>query len=460
MGRVIVVDTRSCCRPVRTVVGATGIRGGGGQPNEQHHHLVHYRSDHRAGRHRDRASARPAGASSKGVRLLAIRSSSNSSMSAVDGLPPRRRIDALTAARSASCRSMALTSRCFTAPQSPDNPDAAFDRRREHTAVPVLTPACRRLPALGYLRTSLLGGSMSPRTEKVHRVCSESRPPRSALLAVAMLFACSRNRPPEFSLRQRRVPRRDGKVYYLNAFPGKAFEMSDADAASFEALDSTYGRDKATVFVNGYQLTDADAGSFELLDRPNFAKDSHHVYQHDRVISDDPAHFVLLDGDFAKDRHVVYWSDGSVLSEDPAHFAIVSNADNYLFTKDGRTVHVNGNDPMPTRDICSAARRLRPRRPTRLLLRPTDRRCGSVVLPSARRSLRERLRPRLLDRKDHRRRGSADVSRTERRLRMLSRRRAHLLPTSRHRRRRPAQRSRPIAPSPTAPRRRFRSRTS
>jgi hypothetical protein len=40
-------------------------------------------------------------------------------MSAVDGLPPRRRIDELTAARSDSWRSMALTSRCFTTPQSP-----------------------------------------------------------------------------------------------------------------------------------------------------------------------------------------------------------------------------------------------------------------------------------------------------------------------------------------------------
>jgi DKNYY family len=135
------------------------------------------------------------------------------------------------------------------------------------------------------------------------------------LLAIAMLLACSQNSPPNSLFDSAGYHVKDGKVYYLNAFPGKAFEMTGADA---------------------------DAGSFELLDRPNFAKDSHHVYQHDRVISDDPAHFVLLDGDLAKDSHVVYWSDGSVLSEDPAHFAIISNADNYLFTKDGSTVHVNG----------------------------------------------------------------------------------------------------------------------
>ena len=38
----------------------------------------------------------------------------------------------------------------------------------------------------------------------------------------------------------------------------------------------------------------------------------------------------------------MYWTVGGVLSDDPAHFAIVSNNDHYLFTKDSRTVHVNG----------------------------------------------------------------------------------------------------------------------
>jgi DKNYY family protein len=93
-------------------------------------------------------------------------------------------------------------------------------------------------------------------------------------------------------------------------------------------------------------MPDADAATFELLDRPSFAKDRDHVFQRDRTISDDPAHFELLDGELAKDSHVVYGSDGSVLSDDPTHFAIVSTADNYLYTKDGQTVHVNGN-PIP-----------------------------------------------------------------------------------------------------------------
>ena len=38
-----------------------------------------------------------------------------------------------------------------------------------------------------------------------------------------------------------------------------------------------------------------------------------------------------------------------MLSEDPTHFATVSTADNYLYPKDGRPVHVNRN-PIPEAD--------------------------------------------------------------------------------------------------------------
>jgi hypothetical protein len=51
----------------------------------------------------------------------------------------------------------------------------------------------------------------------------------------------------------------------------------------------------------------------------------------------------VLDGTLAKDSSAVYWADGRVLSADPAHFAIISSTDHYLFTKDSRIVHVNGN---------------------------------------------------------------------------------------------------------------------
>lgn len=163
------------------------------------------------------------------------------------------------------------------------------------------------------------------------------------VVAVALLAACGRDKPPNSLFDAVGYHVRGAEVFYLNAFPGKAFEVAGADAATFEAFDSTYARDRSRVYFNGHPIPDADAASFEPLDRPGFAKDRSYVYRLDRPFSDDPAHFELLDGDLTKDSTAVYWPDGSVLSDDPARFAIVSNNDHYLFTRDGRTVHVNGN---------------------------------------------------------------------------------------------------------------------
>ena len=164
-----------------------------------------------------------------------------------------------------------------------------------------------------------------------------------SLFAVALLPACNSDAAPSSLFNAGGYHVRGEKVYYLLSFPGDAFEIDGADPSSFEAFDQTYARDKSTVYVDGRPLADADAATFEVLDRPGFAKDTHRVYQRDRRLSDDPAHFELLDGGLSKDSTAVYWSDGGVLSDDPAHFAIVSHVDHYLFTKDSRTVHVNGN---------------------------------------------------------------------------------------------------------------------
>lgn len=169
------------------------------------------------------------------------------------------------------------------------------------------------------------------------------------LLAVALSPACSRNKPPNSLFDGGGYHVRGDKVYYLAAFPGKASEITGADPASFKAFDTTYAKDKFNAYFDGRAISGADATSFDVLPRSGFAKDRNHVYQLDRPISDDPAHFELLDGGLSKDTAAVYWTDGDVLSSDPSHFAIVSNNDHYLFTKDSRTVHVNGN-PIPDAD--------------------------------------------------------------------------------------------------------------
>ncbi|MCV7419017.1 DKNYY domain-containing protein [Mycobacterium yunnanensis] len=160
---------------------------------------------------------------------------------------------------------------------------------------------------------------------------------------VAVLAGCDRGGSPNPLFDSAGYHVRGNSVFFLQAFPGRAVQVDGADAGSFQPLDRTFAKDRATVYVDGRELPDADPATFELLGRPDFAKDDARVYQRDTVLSDDPANFELLDGNLTKDSAAVYWSDGRVLSDDPAHFAIVSDSDYYLFTKDDRFVQVNGN---------------------------------------------------------------------------------------------------------------------
>lgn len=51
----------------------------------------------------------------------------------------------------------------------------------------------------------------------------------AALCVLAILLACSRNGPPSSLFEAAGYHVGDGKVYYLNAFPGRALEIDGAD---------------------------------------------------------------------------------------------------------------------------------------------------------------------------------------------------------------------------------------
>jgi len=106
------------------------------------------------------------------------------------------------------------------------------------------------MSGLGYLRTDLLGGSMWPWTEKAHRRMQRKSTAAMCLILAVILLACSRNGPPNSLCESSGYRVRDGKVYYLNALPGKAVEITDADPATFEAFDPTYGRGTANTSSN------------------------------------------------------------------------------------------------------------------------------------------------------------------------------------------------------------------
>jgi hypothetical protein len=116
------------------------------------------------------------------------------------------------------------------------------------------------------------------------------------VLVLALLPACSRNRTLSSLFDAAGYHVTDDEVFYLNAFPGWAFQIDGADVASFHVFDQIYARDKSNVYLNGAVLSGADAATFLPLERAGFGKDTHHVYQRDVAISADPAHFELLDG--------------------------------------------------------------------------------------------------------------------------------------------------------------------
>ena len=188
--------------------------------------------------------------------------------------------------------------------------------------------------------------------------------------------------------------------------------ISNGEAATFEALRSSYGRDKSHVYVNGALLPGADAASFELLDCPGFAKDRRTSINTIARSATTRANSNCSTATWRKTAKSSNWSAGSVLSNDPEHFAVISAADHYLFTKDGQTVHVNGN-PIPDADPAT-----NPKSCTALthatidasLLHRPNRRCGSAILPTTRRPVRKRLRPPPLNGEVHRRRGSENLT--------------------------------------------------
>ena len=53
----------------------------------------------------------------------------------------------------------------------------------------------------------------------------------ACLALLALLPACSRSGPPNSLFDAAGYHVKDDKVYYLNAFPGKAFQIDGADAA-------------------------------------------------------------------------------------------------------------------------------------------------------------------------------------------------------------------------------------
>lgn len=135
---------------------------------------------------------------------------------------------------------------------------------------------------------------------------------------------------------------RGSKVFYHPGFGlAEPFEIPGVDAKSFVAIDSSYGRDKTHVYLDGVAIPGADPDSFEIFDN-TFTRDANHVYLQGQVFSDDAVHFEHVEGNIYRDSQHIYWST-SIISDDPSHLVVLGNSGFYTFLKDSKTVYIQGS---------------------------------------------------------------------------------------------------------------------
>ncbi len=134
----------------------------------------------------------------------------------------------------------------------------------------------------------------------------------------------------------------DGSVVYDGPEP-----LAGADAGTFEVLTEIYARDRRQVWVHDQPLA-ADVESFEAL-AVDVARDRRHVYQRDRIVQGaDPATFEVLGLNLARDRDRVFYGDRPVPEVDAASLCLLSDpsADTGYF-RDHRKVYFAGYGKCP-----------------------------------------------------------------------------------------------------------------
>ena len=116
-------------------------------------------------------------------------------------------------------------------------------------------------------------------------------------------------------------------VFYNSGILNEAgFQLVEADAQTFQILENgvagvtyvNYAKDKNHVYYNGTIMQNADAKTFERLDSFH-AKDRQHIFYSQYVLSEDPNHFRFLGSGYSRDRKHIYSGDYPI-SDSPDTF--------------------------------------------------------------------------------------------------------------------------------------------
>ncbi len=117
---------------------------------------------------------------------------------------------------------------------------------------------------------------------------------------------------------------RKGQEYYaVKRF--RVWVVDSADPSSFLLMRDPYARDNAHIFFKGNRLAVRDPASFELTDWGLYTRDRLVAYFDDvEIAGSDGASFRPLSNHYAVDRARVYF-DNRVISNDPATFEVLEN---------------------------------------------------------------------------------------------------------------------------------------
>lgn len=141
----------------------------------------------------------------------------------------------------------------------------------------------------------------------------------------------------------------NGKIYWNFGLGGTNHQpVEGADYKTFQSINQYYGKDKQHVFYRT-GIIEADAGSFAVFNSPEYAHDKDAVYYNGEIIpgadADSYSLYPVVGVDnsyynvYGKDKQHIFEFD-RIISDDPEHFKVINPNENIW--KDDHAVHRAG----------------------------------------------------------------------------------------------------------------------
>ena len=132
--------------------------------------------------------------------------------------------------------------------------------------------------------------------------------------------------------------RNNGKIYDLEGL-NELNGIEDVD--TFEVLDDEYSKDKHNIYYGGVTLSDVDMDTFQIIMQDTYAKDKNKVYYGSRPIREvNPKTVKILSEIYLKDDKSVFTKYGKIENADLDSFEVLGEM--HIYAKDNKNVYLFG----------------------------------------------------------------------------------------------------------------------